>query len=210
MFKHAEDFSKERLQKLVIFCTRGSICPEMKAEVVKVATRGIVFDHGMDLKISLSIQGWGDPEIFAVDGHRLKEVTNVEEKVGAHATIVAVQQNKELGEDLAALDEKIVKQILAWVDLGELEKLELNGVDLLGETNPENPWLSLMKGSKEWSVEHLIMRSTKEIWATLASISNTGSIKYLTICYRYAGSPWLNEVNLEDARTQLFGKESKK
>ena len=209
MFKQTEDFTKERLQKLVIFCTRDCVCPEIRSEAVKVAARGIVYSHCIDLKITLSIQSWGDPEVFAVDGHRLKEVTDVEDKVGAQAMIVAVQQNKELGLDLAVLDGKIVKQILAREDLGELEKLELNGVDLVGEANPENTWISLMKASKKWSVEHLIMRASKENWATLASISKTGSINFLTICYRYAGAPWLDEVNLEDARTQLFEKESR-
>ena len=207
MFKQTEDFTKERLQKLVIFCTRDSVCQEIRSEAVKVAARGIVYSHGIDLKISLSIQSWGDPEVFAVNGNRLKEVTDVEGKVGAHATIVAVQQEKKNLFNL--LNMKIEKQILARDDLGQLEKVELNSVELVGVANPEKPWISLMKASKNWRVEHLIMTATKDNWATVASISNTGSIKILTISYHYAAARRLDEVNLEDARTQLFGKESR-
>ena len=78
--------------KLVGFCTRDGVCREIKAEVVKLAARGIVYDDGMDLKITITIQSWGDPELFAVDGDRFEEVANVEEWVGVEATIVAVQQ----------------------------------------------------------------------------------------------------------------------
>ena len=44
VFKRAEDFTKERLMKLVGFCTRDDVCREIKAEVVKLAARGIVYD----------------------------------------------------------------------------------------------------------------------------------------------------------------------
>ena len=91
LFKEGEHFKRRTLKKLVRFCTRPRICPEMKFEVLKQAAREIGYDSGMSLKVTLSIQGWGDPELFSVDGHRLKEVTNVEEKVRAHATIVSVQ-----------------------------------------------------------------------------------------------------------------------
>ena len=92
VFKRVKDFTKETLMKLVGFCTRDGVCREIKAEVVKLAARGIVYDDGMDLKITITIQSWGDPELFAVDGDRFEEVANVEEWVGVEATIVAVQQ----------------------------------------------------------------------------------------------------------------------
>ena len=175
----------------------------MKAEVVKQAAREVVYDHGMDLKITLSIQGWGDPEIFAVDGHRLKEVTNVEQKVGAHANIVSVQQNSGspfIYPSCRDLHEEIVKRILAREGrhLGELDKLELSRVELSGETNPENPILSLMKTSREWRVEVLIVEDSEDTLATLARISNTGRIRALFFCT--TGPSWLNDVNLEDVR----------
>ena len=83
---------KRTFKKLVMFCTRPRVCPEMKAEVVKQAAREVAFDHGMDLKITLAIQSWGDPELFVVNGFRFEEVANVEERVGIRATIVAVEQ----------------------------------------------------------------------------------------------------------------------
>ena len=43
---------RRTFKKLVMFCTRPRVCPEMKAEVVKQAAREVVFDHGMDLKIT--------------------------------------------------------------------------------------------------------------------------------------------------------------
>merc|ERR1719450_1046634 len=45
VFKQTEDFTKERLKKLVIFCTRDCVCPEIRFEAVKVAARGIVYPH---------------------------------------------------------------------------------------------------------------------------------------------------------------------
>ena len=122
---------RRTFKKLVMFCTRPRVCPEMKAEVVKQAAREVAFDHGMDLKITLSIQGWGDPEIFAIDGHRLEEVTKVEQKVGAHANIVSVQHKFKF-PGCRVLDEEIVKRILAREErlLGELDKLELSEVCL--------------------------------------------------------------------------------
>ena len=79
-----------------------------------------------------------------------------------------------------------------------MDKLELSRVDLSGETNPENPLLSLMKTSKQWRVELLIIEDMKDILATLARISKTGHIRFLIFCT--TGPSWLNEVNLEDVR----------
>ena len=198
MFKEGEHFKRRTLKKLVLFCTRDRICPEMKFEVLKQAAREIGYDSGMSLKVTLSIQGWGDPEIFSVDGHRLKELTNVEEKVGAHATIVSVQHNRQYPR-CKVLDEVIVKQILAREDrhLGELDKLDLSRVDLCRDTSPENPLLFLMKTSKEWRAEVLIIDDMKDILAAVASISNTGRIRNLIFCT--TGASWVNDVNLEDA-----------
>ena len=192
---------RRTFKKLVMFCTRPRVCPEMKAEVVKQAAREVAFDQSMDLKITLSIQGWGDPEIFAIDGHRFKEVTKVEQKVGAHANIVSVlQHNKKYPWACRVLDEEIVERILAREErhLGELDKLELSRVDLSGETDHENLLLSLMETSKEWRVELLIIEDMKDILATLARISNTGRIRFLI--FNRTGPSWLNEVNLEDVR----------
>ena len=196
MLKQAEDISKRTLNKLVIFCTRDSVCSEMRAEVLKVAARGIAFGFGMDLKITLSIQGWGDPELFAVDGHHFVEIAKTEEKIGTHAPIVSVQQYK-----FKVLDKGIVKQILAHEDHhhSALAKLELSKVKLYGRyANPENPLLTLMKASKEWRVEILFIENIKDIWATLARMANTGGIRSL-LCK--IGRPrWLNDVDLGDVR----------
>ena len=203
MLKQAGDFTKETLQRLVIFCTRDSVCPEMRSEVLKVAARGIAYGYGMNLKFTLSLQGWGVPELFAVDGDQFGELTNIEEKIGAQATVVSIQQHKlrtELGMGFHVPDEGIVKQILA---RGEhqhegLDELRLTEVMLCGiDTNPENPLLTLMKASKEWWVEFLYIEDNKDIWATLASIANAGGIKVL--CCN-VGHRWLNDVDLADVR----------
>jgi len=194
----------------VIFCTRDIVCPEMRSEVLKVAARGIAYVNGisMDLKFTLSIQGWGDPELFVVDGHRFGELTNIEEKIGAQVTVVSVQQHQvflingiwfDEVDEMDEMDEGVVKQILAHGDHqhGGLDKLKLIEVMCGINTNPENPLLTLMKGSRKWRVEWLFIEDNKDIWATLASIANTGSVNKL-VCN--VGHRWLNDVDLADVR----------
>ena len=132
---------------------------------------------GADLKISLTIQSWGDPELFAVDGNRFEEVADVEDWVGVQANIVAVQQAEEHPPEV--VDQEIVEMILARDDccLGELDKLELRRVDLRVSNNVQNIFfLDLMKASKGWKVEALLMDCFKEVWTTLADISKFGHI----------------------------------
>ena len=76
----------------------------MRSEVLKVAARGIAYGYGMNLKFTLSIQGWGVPELFAVDGDQFGELTNIEEKIGAQATVVSIQRT-ELGMGFHVPDE---------------------------------------------------------------------------------------------------------
>ena len=206
--KLAGDFSKETLHKLVIFCTRDSICPEMQYEVLKIAARGIAFGQDRkELKFTLSIQGWGDPELFDIDGDHFAELSQIEKKIGVQVAIVSVQQFEffTISHDPVAgvvlteslvLDERIVKQLL----LREVDKLGLRLPKVMmfeSGFNPEKPLLSLMKASKKWRVEFLYIEDNKDIWATLASIANNGSIKHLRC---KIGSRWLNDVNLADVR----------
>ena len=209
VFKQTGDFPEETLKRLVAFCSRDLVCPEIRSEVLKVAARGMVYNPGtswhgsvygrMEFKITLTIQGWNDPELFAVDGGRLEELANIEEKVGVHATILSVQQYEKcrcggwswvgLGWECGCnylLDlEKVVKNILAR-DLGKLEKLELKHVNLRGELpykdrNPENP-LTLMRASKSWRVNVLhIDDASFDSWFPLVGSSNIGDIKHLVV-----------------------------
>ena len=190
VFKHPEEnFTKETVGKLVTFCTRDNVCREIKAEVVKLAAQGIADGSDMDLKITLAIQSWGDPELFVVNGFRFEEVANVEERVGVRATILAVEQaDREWWcggvPVVETVYQQIVEMILARNDrcLGGLDRLELVGVNLCLSENPHNLFfLSLLKASKRWKVGVLFMDSFKDIWMMLAHISKVGRIDCLVI-----------------------------
>ena len=221
VFKQTGDFPEETLKRLVTFCSRDLVCPEIRSEVLKVAARGMVYNPGtswqgsvygrMELKITLTIQGWNDPECFAVDGGRLEELANIEEKVGVQATTLSVQQYEkcpcggECGCDYLLDLEKVVKNILAR-DLGKLEKLELSSVNLRGELpykdrNPENP-LTLMRASKSWRVNVLhIDDASFDSWVPLAGSSNIGHIKHLVV--KPSQPLW---ENLEDMRKEYLSR----
>ena len=90
---------------------------------------------------------------------------------------MAVQQAEK--HPPACIDQEIVEMILARDDccLGELDKLELSGVDLRVTNNVQNIFnLDLMKASKGWKVEALLMDCFKEVWTTLADISKFGHV----------------------------------
>ena len=207
VFKQPEEnFTKETVGKLVTFCTRDNVCREIKAEVVKLAAQGIADGSDMDLKITLAIQSWGDPELFVVNGFRFEEVANVEERVGVRATILAVEQaDREWWcggvPVVETVYQQIVEMILARNDrcLGGLDRLELVGVNLCLSENPHNLFfLSLLKASKRWKVGVLFMDSFKDIWMMLAHISNVGRIDCLVI--RLSGPLSLDAVDRENLR----------
>ena len=197
VFKQTGDFPEETLKRLVAFCSRDLVCPEIRSEVLKVAARGMVYNPGtswhgsvygrMELKITLTIQIWNDPELFAVDGGRLEELSNLEEKVGVHATILSVQQYEkcpcggECGCDYLLDLGKVFKKILSW-DLGELENLELRSVNLRKDRQHKNTFLSLMRASKRWRVDFLFIDDASfDSWVPLAGSSNIGHIKHLFV-----------------------------
>ena len=66
--------------------------------------------------------------------------------------------------------------------LGELDKLEPSRVDLHVSNNVKSVFfLDLMKASKKWKLEALLMDCFKEIWMTLVHISKVGHIECLLI-----------------------------
>ena len=215
VFKQTGDFPEETLRRLVAFCSRDLVCPEIRSEVLKVAARGMVYNPGrlgslygrMEFKITLTIQGWNDPELFAVDGGRLEELANIEEKVGVHATILSVQQYEkcpcggECGCDYLLDLGKVFKKILSW-DLGDLEKLDLRSVNLRKDRHHKNTFLSLMRASKRWRVDFLCIDDTSfDSWVPLAGSSNIGHIKHLVV--KPSQPLW---ENLEDMRKEYLSR----
>ena len=90
------------------------------------------------IMIRLRIGGlWGFPQTLEVDGNRLEELTKIEEKVRARATIVAVKIYSELIEDMKIkLIADRVRQNPGSSDHveqnpGELTMVDLGTVDLL-------------------------------------------------------------------------------
>ena len=162
------------------------------------------------IMIRLRIGGlWGFPQTLEVDGNRLEELIKVEEKVGARATIVAVEIYSELIEDMKIkLIADRVRQNPGSSDHveqnpGELTMVDLGTVDLSEDSEDSDmipDLVSLLKASKRWSIGRLILESEKDVWTALANVAHTGSIFILHIWSSDGGWAWLRDVNQEDVR----------
>ena len=170
------DFTKEQMEELVLFGMglfgiSGS--PEMMSEVVKEAARR--FPVSENVKLTIAIQSWGNPETFEVDGNFLKELTRVAEAVEAKFAITEVQ-------DSAAKKQRFIKPIFELIDAhiaqqGEmLSRLELKEVSLCGGfIKDRNFFFNLQRASQEWRVLDLIVYKRKD-FETLARYSANGRI----------------------------------
>ena len=91
--------------------------------------------------------------------------------------------------------------------LGELDKLEPSRVDLHVSNNVKSVFfLDLMKASKKWKLEALLMDCFKEMWMTLAHISNR-----VAKCHGYGGYIRVKRLEgwgKESGRIHSFGKSS--
>ena len=163
------------------------------------------------IMIRLRIGGlWGFPQTLEVDGNRLEELIKVEEKVGARATIVAVEIYSELIEDMKIkLIADRVRQNPGSSDHveqnpGELTMVDLGTVDLSEDSEHSDmipDLVSLLKASKRWSIGRLILESEKDVWTALANVAHTGSIFDLHIWSSDTDvGAWLRDVNREDVR----------
>ena len=87
---------------MVEFCNQAKVGPEMRSEVVKVFARMIELSdpEGPEIKIRLAIQSWGSPETLVVNGDRLEELTEVEEKLESKAAILAIEARSGPVEDM--------------------------------------------------------------------------------------------------------------
>ena len=163
------------------------------------------------IMIRLRIGGlWGFPQTLEVDGNRLEELTKIEEKVGARATIVAVKIYSEpIGDMKIKLIADRVRQNPGSSDHveqnpGELTMVDLGTVDLSEDSEHSDmipDLVSLLKASKRWSIGRLILESEKGVWTALANVAHTGSIFILHIWSSDTdGGAWLRDVNQEDVR----------
>ena len=202
LVKRIPQFTDDKLEELVIFGSKG--CSEMWQEILKeVAARSPFIEGQAQVKITLSIQGWGIADTVEVDGGCLEEINRVAEAVGAKFKIKEVI---DLGKMKRSLN--IFKLIAAKVDQqGEgLVKLEFGTVTLShGHTQfcrPNNcniqHWeigelfFSLLKESKMWIAqmvaiypcdrdacpwqEHNTWWPTQYSWDALAKFSANGHI----------------------------------
>jgi len=211
-------FNEETLKRMVDFCIEAKLSQEMRSEVVKVVAGMIEFPQPGDfdcdffesfdpvdpeIMIRLTIQGWGHPETFEVDGNRLEELTNVEENLGVQATIVEIKAYSGPFEDVQKI--KLISDRLSrnpgeltWLDLAvaELDRDYYRGlidahVSLLGAN------------IKKWSIGALDLDENKDTWASLASIAATGHIFVLRIYSSRSSddeATMLEEVNQENIR----------
>ena len=214
--KDTSYFNEETLKRMVEFCNQANVSPEMRSEVVKVAAGMIEFPEPAnfdsfesatdpeysEIKISLSIQGWGYPQTFEVDGNRLEELTNVEDKLGARTTIVAIEAYSGPIKDIQKI--KLISDRLCQ-NPGELTWVDLDVADLrlsLVERDVIDAHISLLKANcKKWKIGELILDGNKDTWAALASIAATGHIFTLELeIFSSDEATWLGGVNQEDIR----------
>ena len=97
-----KEFNKDTLKRMVEFCNQTKVGPEMRSEVVKMAAGMIKFPDLVrpEIKIRLAIQSWGSPETLVVNGDRLEELTEVEEKLESKAAILAIEARSGPVEDM--------------------------------------------------------------------------------------------------------------
>ena len=145
-----------------------------------------------NVKIMLSIQGWGSPSVYQVYGDHLEELVQVANTVGSTFTILEVEHGR------GVLRFALWKQIAAHVKRqGEtLNKLDF-GFLIFIDSGIDNVFLYLAKMSKWWRVEELQMICNREnCWATLASNATAGRID---IVHVYAPR-WFEDAKREDVR----------
>ena len=186
LLRETDELTKEKVEELVLFGSRK--IPEMMAEVLKeTASRMSRLSndpykkkdgHG-NVKIVLSVQGWGSPSVYQVYGDHLEKLVHVANTVGSSFTIVEVEHGR------GALRFALWKQIAAHVKhQGEtLDKLDFGFLIFmdrphdLGIDGIDNVFLYLVKMSKWWRVKELRMWCNRDNnWATLASNASAGRI----------------------------------
>ena len=173
------DFTKEMMEKLRVLGQEGlfgfSGSPEMMAEVVREAAQR--FPVLGNIKITIAIQSWGEPETFEVDGNKLKELTRVADAVGAKFVIKRLKESEsgDLKTDQLIFQpfSTLIDAHIAQQEEGLLDKLELNKVSLPGGwLDCRKFFFDLQKASREWSVQELIVYKRMD-FATLARYSGS-------------------------------------
>ena len=185
LLRKTDELSKEKVEELVGF--GSSQIPEMMAEVLKETARRMSRPGNEPQKIRagyvkmmLSIQGWGSPDVYELDGDHLEKLAQVATTVESSFTILEVeQQGNRIPEGNTSIP--LWKQIVAHVECqGEtLDKLDLDCLyfHLLGIGGIDNIFLDLLKMSKWWRVKLLQMTTNRDnSWVTLANNASTGRI----------------------------------
>ena len=173
------DFTKEMMEKLRVLGQEGlfgfSGSPEMMAEVVREAAQR--FPVLGNIKITIAIQSWGEPETFEVDGNKLKELTRVADAVGAKFVIKRLKESEsgDLKTDQLIFQpfSTLIDAHIAQQEEGLLDKLELDKVSLPGGwMDFRKFFFNLQRASREWSVQELIVYKRMD-FATLARYSGS-------------------------------------
>ena len=215
LVKRISQFTNENLEELVIFWSRGG-CSEMRQEVLKeVASRSPFIEGQGQVKVTVSIQGWGTADSLEVDRVCLEELNRVAAAVGAKFKIKEVQDFGKMKQSL-----NMWKLIAAKVDQQAegLAKLEFGTVTLShGHTqfcrsNACNirHWeigelfFLLVKKSRVWRVQKMLAiypdrdsYPPEYSWEALARISTNGHIGTLFFpTLKGMGLPMLNDVKV--------------
>ena len=203
LLKNISDFSKEKVEDLLVFATEGGPdmtpemtkgSPEMLPEILKEAARRIKFcdrrpgseqaseqgqgDEGgiiKRVKIAVTVQGW-DSETFEVDGTRLEELTGVAEAVGEKFIMVEVHDFNSLETNIDTY-----RKIAAHLEKQEerLVLLQTPNFNLNTNTEMAEFFLTLQKKCMEWKVTIFMMGSVQddsdpeEYWAYLDKICSS-------------------------------------
>ena len=186
LLKGVENFTDKKLQELVEFGKTEGSFDMMGSEVVKeVASRFKILLPVPEIfsKVKVSIQGWGTPATFEIDGSHLSDLTMAARKVGANFTIKEV---------FGWPGHATLKLIAALVNEHQLKgeegllKLDLSSSNIHHIYFPKVV-LSLLKASQEWKIDRLVVdlvlrQSTNApMWRTLAQAAATGHIGTLHV-----------------------------
>ena len=187
--EHMEDL---RLFGLGLFGISGS--PEMMSEVVKEAARR--FPLVQNVKLTITIQSWGNPDTVEVDGENLEDLTKVSQAVGAKFTITEVQDLETHITGGLLSHQSTFRLIAAHLaqQKERLSKLELTKVNL-SLPGAHDLFFNLQRACIKWSVQNLILYKRKDC-ETLARNAATGSINtlHLRVNYRLPRARWQDDV----------------
>ena len=188
LLKGVENFTDKKLQELVEFGKTEGSFDMMGSEVVKeVASRFKILLPVPEIfsKVKVSIQGWGAPATFEMNGNHLRELMRVAREVGSKFNIKEVfgrPYHHSLKLITMLVDEQQWRGEEGPLKL-ELPFVKLNLYDLYDFSKPD-PVLSLLKASQVWKIRVLSIPAlmwTCTMWSALAQSAATGHIDTIKV-----------------------------